>query len=161
MTHCGPEHHYRRRDWDRAGSAAEDFARRIARDAQRFGERVAEHATEFARNVRREWEHGPGFDTTPISKDVRGMLKEVRGLVADVIDGVDDLIGRVFHPEGEEAGRWAKVVTNHEVTCAGCGRAIGAGEECHLLRRRDTRAFRCAQCGPLQSSEPPPPPPSA
>jgi hypothetical protein len=158
MTHCGHEHR-QRDDRDRAGSAAEDFARRIARDAQRFGERVAEHATEFARNVTREWQHGPGFDTTPLANDVRGVLKEVRGLVADVIDGVDELIGRVFHGEPEDAeARWARVVTNREITCAACGRGIGAGEECHLLRGRDTRAFRCVQCGPPKPAETPPPP---
>jgi hypothetical protein len=58
MTHCGDEHRHRRGDWDRAGNAAEDFARRIVRDAQRFGERVAEHASGFAREVTREWRHG-------------------------------------------------------------------------------------------------------
>jgi hypothetical protein len=149
MTHCGPEQRHRRTDWDRAGNAAEDFARRIARDAQRFGERVAEHATEFARDVAREWRHGAGFDPKPISEDVRSVLKEVRGLVADVIDGVDELIGRVFQPEaagGPET--WVRVVTSREVACAGCGRRIGAGEECHLHRSPGGRAFRCAECGP-------------
>lgn len=153
MTHCGHEQRRRGDDWD----AAEEFARRVARDAQRFGERVAQHATEFARNVAREWRHGPGFDTTPLATDVRGMLREVRALVSDVIDGVDDLIGRVFQGEGEEPARWVRVVTSRAVDCTACGRPIGAGEECHLRRRRDGRDFRCATCGPPPAADEPPP----
>jgi hypothetical protein len=157
MNHCGPDHRQRRGDdWERAGSAAEDFARRIARDAQRFGERVAEHATEFARGVAREWRHGPSFDPRPIADDVRVVLKEVRGLVAEVIDGVDELIGRVFQPEpAATTGTWARVVTNRDVTCVACNRAIGAGEECHLHRMPDGREFRCLECGPPKAEPPP------
>ena len=156
MTNCGPEFRHRRGDWDRAGSAAEEFARRIARDAQRFGERVAEHANGFAREIQREWRHGPGFDTKPMREDVRGMLKEVRGLIGDVIDGVDELIGRIFRPETEEAtSTWTRVVTNREVGCVACGRRIGAGEECHLHRRAEGREFRCADCGPPAPQAPP------
>ncbi len=156
MNQCGHEHRHRHRDWDRAGGAAEEFARRIARDAQRFGERVAEHATEFARNVAREWRHGPTFDTRPIADEIRGALKEARELVAEVINGVDDLIGRVFQPESTESdGVWARVVTSREVACVGCGRKIGAGEECHLHRNRDAREFRCAECGPPKTEPPP------
>lgn len=141
------EHRHRRADWERAGSAAEDFAQRIARDAQRFGERIAEHATEFARDVAREFRRGPGFPTGPLADDVRGVLKDVRGLVADVIDGVDELIDRVFHDALRPADTWARVVTNREVECVACHRKIGAGEECHLNRRRDVREFRCLECG--------------
>jgi hypothetical protein len=156
MTHCGPEFRQRRTDWDRTGTAAEEFARRIARDAQRFGERVAEHANGFAREISREWRHGPGFDTKPMREDVRGMLKEVRGLIGDVIDGVDELIGRIFHPGPEEAtNTWSRVVTNREVGCIACGRRIGPGEECHLHRRAEGREFRCADCGPPAPDAPP------
>ena len=146
MNHCGHEHRRPRGDWERAGNAAEDFARRIVRDAQRFGERIAEHATEFARDVVRDFRRGPSFPTGPIADDVRGVLKEVRGLVAEVIDGVDELIGRVFH-DVPPADTWARVVTSREVECAGCHRRIGAGEECHLHRKRDDREFRCLECG--------------
>lgn len=162
MTHCGHEHHHRRRDWDRTGHAAEDFARRIARDAQRFGERVAEHASGFARELAREWRHGPGYDTRPMADDAKAVMKEVRGLVSDVIDGVDELIGRLFQGDGEEkAPLWTRVVTNREVECAACGRRIGSGEECHLRRREDGRDFRCADCGPPDSGPTSEPPPSA
>ena len=157
---CGHEHRHRHDDdWARAGSAAEDFARRIARDAQRFGERVAQHATEFARDVAREWRHGPSFDARPFADDIRGALKEVRGLVAEVIDGVDELIGRVFQPEPgtETTETWTRVVTSREVACVACNRRIGAGEECHLHRLPGSREFRCVECGPLK----PEPPPSA
>jgi len=157
MTYCGHEHRPRRGDWDRAGNAAEEFARRIARDAQRFGERVAEHASGFAREIAREWRHGPGFDTKPMAADVRGMMKEVRGLVGDVIDGVDELIGRLFQdaPDRPAEPPWTRVVTNREVACIACGRKIGPGEECHLHRRAEAREFRCAECGPPQAEPPP------
>ncbi len=158
MTHCGHEYRHRRTDWDRAGHAAEDFARRIARDAQRFGERVAEHASGFAREVAREWRHGPGYDTKPMAEDVKHVLKEVRGLVGDVIDGVDELIGRLFQDApAETAETWARVVTSREVDCVACGRHIGAGEDCHLRRRRDGRDFRCAECGPPKPAPESPP----
>jgi hypothetical protein len=153
MNNCGHEQRGHRRG-DRAADAAEDFARRIARDATRFGERVAEHATEFARDVAREWRHGAAFDPKPLGDDVRGVLKEVRGLVADVIDGVDELIGRVFQPEPAESKEWVRVVTSREVDCAGCGRHVGAGEECHLQRTAGGRVFRCTECGP-PAAEPP------
>jgi hypothetical protein len=160
MTYCGDEHRHRRGDWDwdRAGNAAEEFARRIVRDAQRFGERVAEHASGFAREVSREWRHGPGgFDTKPMAADLQRMLREVRGLVGDVIDGVDQLIVRLFQDaKGETTDQpWTRVVTNREVACAACGRKIGPGEECHLRRRADAREFRCVECGP-PAAEPPP-----
>jgi hypothetical protein len=156
MTHCGHEHRPRR-DWDRAGNAAEDFARRIARDAQRFGERIAQHATEFTRDVAREFRHGPTFDTRPFADDIRGALKEVRGLVAEVIDGVDELIGRVFQPEpGSTAtDTWTRVVTSRDVGCVACNRKIGAGEECHLHRLPEGREFRCVECGPPKTEPPP------
>lgn len=153
--HCGHEHRHDRHDDARDGHAAEDFARRIARDAQRFGERIAEHAAEFARETAREFRHGRSLDPTLVADDVRGVLKDVRGLVTDVIDGVDELLARFFPPEPADAPAdapaedvWARVVTNREVPCVACGRAIGAGEECHLHRRRDGRDFRCAECGP-------------
>src|SRR5262245_3267392 len=157
MTYCGGEHRHRRGDWDRTGNAAEEFARRIARDAQRFGERVAEHASGFARELRREWHHGPGFDTGPMAADVQGMLKEVRALVGEVIDGVDELIVRFFQGgRGEAADQpWTRVVTNREVSCIACGRKIGPGEDCHLHRTAESREFRCTECGP-PASEPPP-----
>jgi hypothetical protein len=147
---CGDEHRHRAD----TGHAAEEFARRIVRDAQRFGERVAEHASGFARKLEREWHHGPGFDTKPIAADLQNMLREVRSLVGDVVDGVDQLIVRLFQDaRGEARGEaadepWTRVVTSREVTCAACGKTIGAGDECHLRRRPDVREFRCVACGP-------------
>ena len=162
---CGHEHRHRN-EWDATGSAAEEFARRIARDAQRFGERVAKHATDFARDVAREWRHGPTFDTRPFADDIRDALKEVRTLVAEVIEGVDDLLGRVLQPEpAATTDTWARVVTNRDVACVACHRTIGAGEECHLRRMPGAREFRCTECGPpdgdtrgaeTPKSEPPP-----
>jgi hypothetical protein len=153
MTHCGDEHRHR----SDAGQAAEEFARRIVRDAQRFGERVAEHASGFARKLEREWHHGPGFDTKPMAADLQGMLREVRGLVGEVVDGVDQLIVRLFQDaRGVRADEpWTRVVTSREVTCAACGKRIGAGDECHLRRRPDVREFRCVECGPPAAEQPP------
>ena len=176
MTHhCGEERWHRQnrdgdrdrdRGRDRGGHAAEEFAHRIARDAQRFGERIAEHASHFAREIAREWKHGPGYDTRPMADDMRGMLNEVRGLVADVIGGVDELIVRMFQQPGERArdegpATWARVVTNREATCGGCGKKIGPGEDCHLHRGPDIREFRCTDCGVPTTDTPPPAPDAA
>ena len=158
MTHdCGHEHQDRRErsEWDDVGRAAEEFARRIARDASHFGERIAEHASAFARHVAREWrEHErAGGDWT--GGDVRAVLHEVRTIVTGVIDGVDELIERVFHPDSAPAPQpdpasegWVRVVTSRDATCGGCQRRIEPGEECHLHRTAAGREFRCAQCGP-------------
>jgi hypothetical protein len=151
MTHCSHDHRHGCGPRE-PGDATGEFAQRIARDAQRFGERVAEHASEFARNVAREWRHA-GFGTSRTADDVRGVLKDVRGLVADVIDGVDELLVRLVRPE--PADGWVRVVTSREVDCVGCRRRIGAGSECHLHRTREGREFRCAECGP-PSDEPAP-----
>jgi hypothetical protein len=153
MTYCGNEqHHHRRRgDWDDVGHAAEDFARHIARDAQRFAERIAGHASEFARDLSREWRRFDrrGVDVGPVGDDVRAVLKEVQTFVTEVVDGVDGLIERVLRREPEPAAEpWARIVTTREATCTGCGRRIEPGEECHLRRWRDGRDFRCATCGP-------------
>jgi hypothetical protein len=171
MTHhCGEQRSHRQdagqeRGRERSAHAAEEFAHRIARDAQKFGERVAEHASHFAREIAREWKHGPGYDTRPMAEDVRGMLGEVRSLVGDVIGGVDELIVRLFQQTGERPRReatpdespatWARVVTNREVTCGGCGKKIGAGEDCHLRRDADIREFRCTDCGAPAADVPP------
>ncbi len=158
MTHC---HHdpfsHGRGDWDDVGRAAEDFARRIARDAGQFGERIATHASELARRMSREWRdarrHGAAWD----GEDVRVVLKEVRAMVTDVIDGVDELIDRVLGGGRDREARgganeWVPVVANREATCGACGRRIGSGEECHLRRHADGREFRCAECGVPSSS---------
>jgi hypothetical protein len=166
MTHHCGEERWHRRDRDHRGHAAEEFASRIARDAQRFGERVAEHASHFAREIAREWKHGPGYDTRPMADDVRGMLNEVRGLVTDVIGGVDELIVRLFQqpgdrPRDDAPATWARVVTNREATCGACGKKIGPGEDCHLRRGADVREFRCTDCGAPAAEAPPQPDPAS
>src|SRR5438046_1828824 len=89
---------------------------------------IARRSRGSARELAREWRHGPGYDTAPMAEDAKAVLKEVRGLVADVIDGVDELIGRVFQGGAPEtAETWARVVTSREVDCVACGRHIGAG----------------------------------
>jgi len=104
-----------------------------------------------------------------MADDVRGMLNEVRGLVADVIGGVDELIVKLFQQPHERAcqdgpndgpATWARVVTNREATCGGCGRKIGPGEDCHLRRGADVREFRCTDCGAPAAETPPQPDPA-
>lgn len=148
---CGHDHRDRRGDWDDVGHAAEDFARHIARDAQRFAARVAGHASEFARDFAREWRRFDrrGLDTAPLGDDVRAVLKDVQSFVTEVVDGVDGLIDRVLRRDPEPpADAWSRIVTTREATCIACGRKIEPGEECHLRRRRGSREFRCATCGP-------------
>ena len=153
MTHCHQDHHDDPREREDAGRAAEEFARRVARDASRFGERLAEHAGEFGRTLAREWRGDRRSGTPWNGDDVRVVLREVRGMLSDIVDGVDELVERIFgreRPAGETppAGAWVRVVTSREVTCAGCSRTIGAGEECHVRKATEARAFRCLACGP-------------
>jgi hypothetical protein len=152
MTHCHHEDHGDSRDQGDVARAAEEFARRVARDASRFGERLAEHAGEFGRNLAREW-RGHRRSGTPWSgDDVRGVLREVRGMLSDLVDGVDELVERMF---GSSPATWVRVVSSREVTCAGCSRVIGAGEECHVRKAVDGRIFRCLTCGPGPSDAAP------
>ncbi len=158
MTHCGHDHGRQRSDWHDVGSAAEDFARRVARDASKFGERLAEHASAFAGNISREWRRHQRHGTEWRGDDVRAVLKEVRGILTDVVDGVDELIERFVRPSRESEppeGAWTRVVTSREVTCGSCARPIGAGEECHLRRREGGREFRCIACGPTPVADAP------
>ena len=152
MTHCHHEHH-EDRDRDDVGRAAEEFARRVARDASRFGERLAEHAGEFGRTLARGWREHRLSGASWRGDDVRVVLREVRGMLSDIVDGVDELVERIFGRErsAEEpppAGRWVRVVTSREVACVGCGRPVGPGEECHVRKGPEGRAFRCLACGP-------------
>jgi hypothetical protein len=155
MNDCGHEAGRGRRDWDDVGRAAEDFARRLARDARRFADRLAGHASEFARDMgwQRPWRH-EGACRPGTASDVRGILEGVRGVLGEVLDGVDELIGRIFpEPPAPGPAGWVRVTSNHQVTCVACGRPIGAGEECHLRRRADGRDFRCLACGPEPTPE--------
>jgi len=132
--------------WAHIGRAAEEFARRVASDARRFAERIEEHAGEFAHDVARDWQRlgrecgagGPGPDARRIFDDVRSVL-------ADVLEGVDELIGRVFHPEPDQD--WTRVVHNRDVTCGGCGRATPAGTEGYVRRAAGGTEVRCLACG--------------
>lgn len=160
MTHCHHDHHDDPRRRDDVGRAAEEFARRVARDASRFGERLAEHAGEFGRTLAREWRWHRRSGTPWSGDDVRVVLREVRGMLSDVVDGVDELVERIFgreRPADEPptSDAWVRVVTSREVTCAGCSRSIGAGEECHVRKQADGRAFRCLACGPGPSDTKP------
>ena len=138
-------------DREDIGRAAQEFARRVARDASRFGERLAEHAGDFGRTVSREWRsHGGAQSWNP--DDLRGVLREVRGLLSDVVDGVDELVVRLFGgppiEREQAAGGWRRGAAPREAACAQCGRPIAAGEERHERRTPDGYAARCLACPP-------------
>jgi hypothetical protein len=167
MTYCGYHHtddRETRSEWSHVGRAAEDFARRVARDAIRFAERIEEHSREFARDLGREWRHGrrhgrhAGWDDRSSAEEVRHIFEDVRGIFDAVIDGVDELVARLFPEAGqaaetarqpEESPAWTRVVANREATCSGCQRLIAAGEDAYAQEADDGPVFRCATCGPL------------
>jgi hypothetical protein len=123
----------------------------VARTAEEFARRVASDAGQFARRMSREWRHARRHGADWGEDDIRAVLKGVRAILTDVIDGVDELIDRVFsggeRGERPPAAEWTRVVANREAACGACGRRIGPGEECHLRRCADGREFRCAECG--------------
>ena len=144
--------------WEQIGRAAEDFARRVARDATRYAERLQEHSSELAHDVargrRREHHRGNRHHwrtescRTAASEDVRRVFDDIRGVVADVLDGIDELIERVFpQAESEAAAEWQKVVSNRDVSCAQCGSAVAAGADAYLRRADGGVEYRCAACG--------------
>ena len=164
------------------GRAAEEFGRRVARDATRFAERIADHASELARDIARDHRHARHewrrarreawsdarrrATRSPAAEDVREMFTDVRGLVDDVLDGVDELVGRIFgspaergasgadegSSEAHDAGRgredWKPIVSNREASCAGCHGTIHAGDDAHLRHSAAGVELRCAGCGP-------------
>jgi hypothetical protein len=152
MTHPGEEQRAEG-DWESIGRAAEDFARRVARDAARFAERMEEHAGEFARDVSRDWRRARrtyrhAYRRVASGPEVRRVFEDVRTVVADVLDGVDELIGRVFaEPPGEHDRAWLRVVVNHDVVCSGCTQTVAAGEHAYARATGDGREFRCPTCG--------------
>jgi hypothetical protein len=146
-------------DWDSIGRAAEDFARRVARDAGKFAERMEEHAGEFARDVSRDWRRARRSYRHACRRgagapEVRRVFEDIRTVVADVLDGVDELIERVFNePAPAPDDEWVRLVVNRDAVCAACARLIPAGDEAHARRTATGREFRCVTCGV--------PPPSA
>jgi len=142
--------------WEQVGRAAEDFARRVARDAGRFAERLQEHSSELAGDLSREWRrsrrrhhrhHDRARRCATSSDDVRRVFDDVRGLVADVLDGIDELITTVFQRGGDEpAAEWARVVSNREVDCGACGLMLAVGEEILTRRAATGIEYRCLAC---------------
>jgi hypothetical protein len=159
--------------WDQIGRAAEHFARRMARDAGRLAERLEGNATDFAREVSREsrraarrhhrWHHRRRHHhgLAPGEADVRRTFEDVRGILNDVLDGIDDLIGRLF-PDRDEtetppsdapatdqrSGEWQVIVANKEAACGYCERTIEAGEEVDVRTSEGARELRCSECRP-------------
>jgi hypothetical protein len=164
---CSEERHFPgERGWESVGRAAENLARRLARDASRFAERMAEHASEFASDVvrehhrtRRDLRHELRRAAKHMSgNDVRRVFEDIRSVVADVLDGVDELIERVFEGGDEtrdtaaDAG-WVHLVHNRDATCSGCGRPIRAGDDGWARRTAEGTDARCAACGNPERTE--------
>lgn len=152
MTDTDSGSHDKRIDWDDLGRAAERFARRIARDAGKFAERIQEHAGEFAEEVSRDWHHTrraqPDSSGRSGGPDVRTIFEDVRGVLSDLVDGVDELIERVFKGPAEEGnGEWTRMIINRDATCAGCNRPLRAGEDAHVRRSASGIEARCLTCG--------------
>jgi hypothetical protein len=149
--------------WEDIGRAAERFARRVARDAGKFAERLQEHAGDLADEVSRGWRRGHGDRGRERAcghrrpPDVRGMFEDVRGILGDIVEGMDELIGRVFPDRPEAAGgTWERRAVERDVTCGECGRTVTAGAEAYVRRTREGQAVRCLECG-TPSADPEPP----
>jgi hypothetical protein len=140
-------------NWESIGRAAEDFARRVARDAGKFAERMEEHAGDFAHDIARDWRRAQcryrhSYRRAADAPDVRRIFEDIRSVVADVLDGVDELIGRVFtEPTPSTEGEWVRLVLNSDAACNGCAQTIPAGDEAHARRTAHGREFRCLTCG--------------
>ncbi len=153
-THEGPQES--NGSWEHIGRAAERFARRVARDAGRFAERMEEHAGEFAHDLSRDWrrlhreyERGCGDAARYVSRpDVRRVFEDIRSVVADVLEGVDELIERVFQdrPQASEA-EWVRMVNNRDASCSQCARPLTAGDEAYARRTAEGMQLRCLDCG--------------
>jgi predicted nucleic acid-binding Zn-ribbon protein len=145
-SECGDDR--QRGGWEHLGRAAEQFARRVSRDARRFASRLEEDVEELARDVRRDWRCGQRAwqrsDWSP--EDVRRVFNEVRTVLRSVIDSVDEMIGGAFHDAA--AGDWTKVVSNRDEICKTCSRTIPAGSEAFVRGSAVDREFRCAECSP-------------
>lgn len=150
MMHTTGEHP--RDGWESIGRAAEHFARRVARDAGKFAERMEEHASEFAHDVSRDWHrrrrHHRHAGRVEGEADVRRIFEDIRTVLADVLDGVNELIERVFATSGETPHEdWVRLVSNRDSTCAGCGHTVAAGDEAYARRTGEGQEFRCLGCG--------------
>ena len=148
------DQHHDPNDWESIGRAAEDFARRVARDAGKFAERMEEHAGDFARDIRRDWRRAQrryqrACGRAAGAPEVRRIFEDIRTVVADVLEGVDELIGRVFsEPPAAPGDEWVRLVVALDASCAACAQAIRAGDEAYARRTADGREFHCLSCGP-------------
>jgi hypothetical protein len=151
--------------WEQIGRAAEHFARRVARDACRFAAHLERHAGEFADDVARDWgrfgrdyRRGCRHSSPRASQpEVRRVFEDIRTVLTDVLEGVDELIDRVFAERtdpGEHPGSdWTRVVTNRSGKCAACDRDILSGDEAFLRRTAAGMEFRCLACDPRPKGE--------
>src|SRR5215468_2725421 len=129
MTGTDQDHGDAHHGWESMGRAAEEFARRVARDASRFAERIAEHASEFARDIARDrWRSRRDLRDDlrrtahrMAGADARRVFEDIRGVVSEVLDGVDELVARVFdgaaggeRDTGERDTGWVRVVHNRD-----------------------------------------------
>lgn len=145
----------REHGWEHIGRAAEHFAQRVARDATKFAERLQEHAGEFADDMSRDWRwarHRYRHTCRRVYREasapeVQQIFQDIRTVLSDVLDGVDELIERMFtEPSSEGDREWVRVVANRDTECSECKRAIHAGDEALVRRAAEGRRFRCLEC---------------
>lgn len=170
MTHADSNQREARGGWEHIGRAAEDFARRVARDATKFAERMEEHAGDFARDAARDWRRaerdlrrGCQRAWRVSEPEVRRVFEDVRTVIVDVLEGVDELIAGIFQeppradthasdpsatPRADTADGWVRIVHNRDAVCSGCDRTIAAGDEGYVCHTDERVAFRCLDCGP-------------
>lgn len=139
--------------WEEIGEAAEEFARRVARDAAKFAERLETHASELARDVSRDWHRGRrhrhhnACHHHSAPSEVREVFEDVRGILGDVLDSVGSFIDRVFPDAGAGAtADWTQVVANRAVSCVSCGSSVVVGDNVEARRGSEGMEFRCAAC---------------
>jgi hypothetical protein len=141
--------------WDHPlGRAAEQFARRVARDTRKFAERIEEHSRDFAGDIARGWRRAERearwselHDTA--GPEVKRIFEDIRAVLTDVIEGVDEFIGQLFPEAPEPASTaWVRVIHNRAATCAACNRPIAVGDEGYVRRGDAGMEYRCDACDP-------------
>ncbi|HVN84872.1 MAG TPA: hypothetical protein VMW17_08525 [Candidatus Binatia bacterium] len=140
--------------WEHIGRAAEHFAQRVARDASKFAERLQEHAGELADDLSRDWRWARRryrhscrrMYREASAPEIRQIFQDIRTVLSDVLDGVDELMERMFSPPSPTESEWVRVVANRDAECSACQRAIHAGDEAFVQRTAGSKRFRCLEC---------------
>ncbi|HJQ83896.1 MAG TPA: hypothetical protein VKA21_07470 [Candidatus Binatia bacterium] len=129
-----------RERWEQVGKVAEQFARRVAKDAGDFAGRVEKHVGQLAHELEREWQR------EEVAADVRRVVRDVGSVLGAVVERVDAFVSDLFTPP--TGSQWTRATVDRDVTCQGCRRPVAAGTEAWVRSRGAARLIRCAKCGP-------------